>query len=227
MTAVIESIKQLKLDAAKRLLNAEPSLLTVTDRDGRNLLHLACSASPEARGVSNATQARLVSFLLDRGFDIDLPVGKDACTALFFAVARARNPTLVKLLIERGAKPSAAPGGGLYAAGWWDDVKNLDLLIDAGAQVDVVVGVTPFLASWCWRRFKAAKFLALHGADVNYQDRKGRTALHFGVEKEFDPRLLRWLVRHGASPDIPDVGGVSPRLKASRKRDKRFAAALA
>jgi ankyrin repeat protein len=184
MTAVIESIKQLRLDAAKRLLDAEPSLLTVTDRDGRNLLHLACSASPEARGVSNATQARLVSFLLDRGFDIDVPVGKDACTALFFAVARARNPTLVKVLIERGAKPSAAPGGGLFAAGWWDDVKNLDLLIDAGAQVDVVVGVTPFLASWCWKRFKAAKFLAVHGADVNYHDRKGRTALHFGVEKE-------------------------------------------
>jgi ankyrin repeat protein len=227
MTAVIESIKHLELDAAKRLLNAKPSLLTATDRDGRNLLHLACSSSPKARGVSNATQARLVSFLLDRGFDIDLPVGKDACTALFFAVARARNPTLVKLLIERGAKPSAAPGGGLFAAGWWDDVKNLDLLIDAGAEVDVVVGVTPFLASWCWKRFKAAKFLALHGADVNYQDRKGRTALHFGVEKQFDPRLLSWLVRHGASPDIPDAGGVSPRLKASRKRDKRFVAALA
>ena len=223
----MEAVKHVDLAATKTIVAAEPSLLAVTDRDSRNLLHLACSASPEARGVSNVTQARLVSFLVDRGFDIDLPAGKDACTALFFAVARARNPTLVKLLIERGATPSAAPGGGLFAVAWWDDVKNLDLLIDAGAEVDVVVGVTPFLASWCWRRFRAAKFLALHGADVNYQDRNGRTALHFGVEKEFDPRLLRWLVRHGASPDIPDVRGVSPRLKASRKHDKRFAAALA
>jgi ankyrin repeat protein len=70
-----------------------------------------------------------------------------SATALFFAVARARNPTLVRLLLERGAKPTAAPGGGL--------------------------------------------------------------------------------VEHGASADVRDNDGVSPRLRASRKRDKRFFRALA
>jgi hypothetical protein len=60
-----------------------------------------------------------------------------------------------------------------------------------------------------------------------YQDPKnGKTALHYGVEKEFDPTLLKWLVRHGASPDIADHDGVSPKLKALRKRDRRFAAAI-
>jgi hypothetical protein len=167
-----------------------------------------------------------VNFLLDQGCDIDAPVGRDKCTALFFAVARARNPVLVKRLLDRGAKVESAPGGGLFAAGWWDDTRNLDLLIRAGAPIDVEVGVTPFLASWCWKKFKAAKFLALKGANVNYQDTNGRTALHHGVEKEFDPAVLKWLVRHGASPDINDRGGVSARLKASRKRDKRFVAAL-
>jgi hypothetical protein len=29
----------------------------------------------------------------------------------------------------------------------------------------------------CWKRFEAARFLALRGADVNFQDLKGRTAL--------------------------------------------------
>jgi ankyrin repeat protein len=96
----------------------------------------------------------------------------------------------------------------LFAAGWWDNPKHLGLLLDAGAAIDVVVGVTPFLACWCWQRFDAAKFLVTRGADVNYQDRKGKTALHHGVEKEFDPRLLRWLVVHGASPDINDRDGV-------------------
>jgi hypothetical protein len=47
------------------------------------------------------------------------------------------------------------------------------------------------------------------------------------VEKEFEPALLKWLVKHGASPDLQDHDGVSPKLKASRKRDKRFLAALA
>ncbi len=112
------------------------------------------------------------------------------------------------------------------AASWWDDTKNLDLLIRAGAQIDIVVGVTPFLACWCWKKFEAAKFLAMKGANVNYQDQKGKTALHHGIEKEFDPTLLKWLVQHGASPDIEDRSGASARFKASRKRDKRFFAAL-
>ena len=224
--AIIEAVKTLDLAAARRLLEAKPALLTATDREGRNLLHLASSVDADDLRQSSRAQIQFVKFLLDRDFEIDLPVGRDKCTPLFFAVARARNPALVKFLLDRGAKPANAPGGGLFAAGWWDDVASLKLLIGAGAPVDVVVGITPFLASWCWKRFAAAKAFALNGADVNYQDPKGRTALHHGVEKEFDPSLLTWLVTHGASPDVPDRQGVTARAKASRKRDKRFFVAL-
>jgi ankyrin repeat protein len=157
---------------------------------------------------------------------VDVPVGRDACTPLFFAVARARNRHLVKELIARGASVPAAPGSGLFAAAWWNDVRMLKLLVDAGAELEVVVGVTPFLASWCWRRFDAAKALVLHGANVDVQDSKGRTALHHGIEKKFDPALLSWLVKHGASVDVVDHTGASPRVLASRKRDKRYLAAL-
>jgi ankyrin repeat protein len=225
-TRLLDSIQRLDLETTRELLEKAPPLATVTDRRGWNLLQLACSASWSKQRVSRSTQARLVSFLLERGFEIDAAVGRDKCTALFFAVARARNPTLIKLLLDRGAQVAAAPGEGLYAAGWWDDTESLDLLIRAGARLDGVAGVTPFLASWCWKRFEAAKFLATKGANVNVQDPKGRTALHYGVEKEFDPALLKWLVKHGASPDITDREGISARLKASRKRDKRFLAAL-
>jgi ankyrin repeat protein len=168
----------------------------------------------------------MVNFLLDRGMDIDVPIGRDNVTPLFAAVARGRNPTLVRLLLKRGAEVRSAPGGGLFAAAWWNDVENLELLIRAGAQIDIVVGVTPFLAAWCWGKFDAAKVLALSGANVNYQDSRGRTALLHGVEKEFDPALIAWLVKHGASPDIEDRDGISARLKASRKRDRKFFEAL-
>lgn len=225
-TRLIEAVRALDLDVVRGQLNAKPSLIAVTDRQGRNLLHLACAASCGKLRVSEARAAAVVSLLLDAGIAIDAPYGRDRCTALFEAVARGRNPTLVRLLIKRGAKVAAAPGGGLFAAGWWDDVENLEILLDHGAAIDVVVGVTPFLASWSWGRFKAAKALVRRGANVNYQDRQGRTALRIGVEREYDPALLRWLVAHGASPDIPDREGVSARLRASRKRDKRFAAAF-
>jgi hypothetical protein len=62
---------------------------------------------------------------------------------------------------------------------------------------------------------------------VNFVDPKsGQTALHCGVEKEFDPAQLAWLVDHGASPDIKDRSGASARDRASRKRDKRWLEAL-
>lgn len=226
-TGIIDAARFLDLDTTKRLLDAKPALQDVTDRMGRNLLHLACAASWYKLKVAPQQQVRVVDFLLKRGFGIDVPYGKDACTPLFEAVARGRNTPLVKMLLARGASVKAAPGGGLYAACWWGDMANLKLLVAAGAPIDVEVGMTPFLAAWCWRQFPAAKYLALQGADVDYHDRKGRTALYWGVEKEYDPALLRWLVKHGASPDIRTREGVSAREKASRKRDKRYAAALA
>ncbi len=190
---IIESVKNLDLATTTSLLDAKPALLTVRNRQGRNLLHLACSAPCARLKVPEAAAVRMVAFLLERGLDIEEPglSGRDPCPPIFFAVAFGRNPALVKFLISQGAKARAAPGGGLFAAAWWGDTKILDLLIRAGSPVDVVVGVTPFLASWCWRQFDAAKLLAQRGANVNYQDRSGKTALHHGVEKGFDPALLQ------------------------------------
>ena len=224
--SLLEAVQRLDLGSARDLLRASPSLITTEDRQGRNLLQLACCVSTSKLHVSRSAQTRVVNFLLDQGFEIDAPVGRDRCTALFFAVARARNPLLVTLLLDRGAKVQLAPGGGLFAAGWWDDTENLELLLRAGASIDVEVGVTPFLACWCWKKLNAAKLLAENGANVNYRDAKGWTALRHGVEKQFDPVLLKWLVTHGASPDIVDCDGISARTKAARKRDKRLLAAL-
>jgi ankyrin repeat protein len=222
-TRLIEAVKNLDLAGTKKILAAKPELEKVWNDQGRNLLHIACSVECEDIGKPKSAAVRMVTFLLDRGFNIeeDGGAGPDLCKPIWFATAKGRNKAVVKLLIDRGAKPN-----GLYAAGWWEDIDILNLLIDAGADKEVVVGVTPFLACWGWQRFKAAKALALKGANVNVQDARGRTALHIGVEKEFDPALLTWLVKHGASPDIPDREGVTARLKASRKRNKKFLAAL-
>jgi ankyrin repeat protein len=227
---MIEAVKALDIATVRTLIAADPDLIRVTDRRGFNLLHIACSVPCADLGIAESRAARMVGLLLDEGLDVEstLPPEQDRCTALFFAVARGRNATLIKLLLKRGAKVQNAPGGGLFAAAWHDDVGHLDLLIDAGAKVDLVFGaMTPFLAAWTWKRFEAATFLATRGANVNVVDhRSGRTALHYGVEKEFDPAQLARLVERGASPDIKDKQGVSARDRAARKRDKRWLAAL-
>jgi len=222
-TRIIEAVKLLDLKQLKEILAAKPKLLTVWDDRGRNLLHLACSVECEDVGQPETAAVRMVTFLLDRGLDIEElgGAGRDRMPPIWFAVCRGRNARLVKYMIKRGAKPT-----GLYAAGWWEDINILNLLIDAGADMEEVVGVTPFLACWGWKKFKAAKALALKGANVNAQDEKGRTALHIGVEKEYDPDLLKWLVAHGADPSIPDRDGVTAWVKAARKRDKKWAFAL-
>jgi hypothetical protein len=70
--AIIEAVQSLDLSATQRLLESKRSLLTVTDRQDRNLLHLACSASTTELKVSERVQIRFVDFLLDRGFEIGL-----------------------------------------------------------------------------------------------------------------------------------------------------------
>ena len=222
-TRLFEAVKHLDLQETKAILDAKAALLKARNEQGRNLLHLACSVDCKELGKPKSAAVGMVTFLLDRGFDIEEEggAGADQCKPIWFATAKGRNKPLVKLLLDRGAEPH-----GLYAAGWWEDIDILNLLVDAGADKEVVVGVTPFLACWGWQRFKAAKALALKGADVNVQDQRGRTALHIGIDKEFDPALLRWLVERGASPDIVDREGVTARLKASRKRNKKFLSAL-
>ena len=224
-TGVIDAVRSLDVDAVTAILDADPSLLKTKGPGDRTLLHLACGVRTTS-AKSRALQVRLAALLLDRGLAIDEPYGRDRCTALFEAVARARNIDLVRFLLRRGAAVRNAPGGGLFAATWWQDLDILDVLLDAGADMEVVVGVTPFLAAWATGRFDAAQHLARRGADVNAQDAKGRTALHIAIDKAFDPARLTWLIRHGASADIEDDSGVSARAKASRKRDERFAAAL-
>lgn len=222
-TRLIEAVKHLDLAETKKILAAKPELLRVWNDQGRNLLHLACSVDCKKLKKPEPAAVRMADFLIDRGLDIEEEggSGSELCTPIWFATARGRNAALVRRLLARGAKPT-----GLYAAGWWEDIKILNRLIGAGADTEVVVGVTPFLACWGWKRFKAAQALALKGANVNVQDKRGRTALHIGVEKKFDPVLLKWLVKHGASPDIPDREGITARAKASRKRNKKFLAAL-
>ena len=130
-TRLIEAVKTLDLKETKRILEAKPELLKVWNDQGRNLLHLACSAECKKLGKPESAGTRMVKYLLDSGLDIEEAggAGPDLCTPIWFATAKGRNASVVKLLLKRGARSN-----GLYAAGWWEDIHILKLLIDGGAE---------------------------------------------------------------------------------------------
>src|SRR5215475_1428859 len=219
-TRLFSAIKSLDVEAVSALLDSHPELARVKDERRRNALHFLCGlpASDKAETRSLA----LARLLLDRGFDINEPAfveegGAFKATPLWYALSRGRNLPLAKFLLKRGSTPENC----LWTAGFDDDVEAIDLLVKAGATLDPVVeDETPFLSAIKWSRFKAAERLLRHGANVNFRNSKGTTALHALVKKRSDRRYIELLLRHGADPHLRDAKGESPLYMVARWRDK-------
>jgi ankyrin repeat protein len=85
---------------------------------------------------------------------------------------------------------------------------------------------TPFLGAIKWSRFAGAERLLKHGADVNFQNSKGLTALHLVLKKNSDRRHVLMLLRHGADPTLRSRDGKSPLDLVRNRRDKTLFALL-
>jgi ankyrin repeat protein len=70
-----------------------------------------------------------------------------------------------------------------------------------------------------WSRFGGAKALLDLGANVDFQDATGMTALHYMLKKGSDEQHFRMLIRHGARGDIPNAKGQTATEIMGRKRD--------
>lgn len=217
---LFRSLKALDVDAAAELVAADPALLRAVDDRKRTPLHFLCSLSPAAEAADRAT--RLARVLLDAGADIDAPAfteGTWHATPLWYAVARGKNRAMSRFLLKLGARPEHC----LWAAAFRDDVDTIDLLVKHGATIDPITeDETPFLSAVKTSHFGAAARLLRHGANVNFQDSKGLTALHFALRKDSAPKHVEMLVRHGADPALRARDGKSPLDLVARRRDKTY-----
>ncbi|MEI9993777.1 MAG: hypothetical protein WDM91_04210 [Rhizomicrobium sp.] len=204
-TAMLVSVKAFDATAVDNGLKENPALLAFRDRRGRNWLHLCCGRRP-AKGREKDS-LRTAEGLLRHGFDIDAAAfteGDWQATPVWYAIAHGRNLALAEFLLERGASPNHS----LWAASFNKDLPAIRLLVKYGADLEQIAEeTTPFLGAVKWSQFGPAEELLKAGADPNWRDKHGMTALHYMLKKNSDAGHIAMVVRYGARGDIPDGTG--------------------
>jgi uncharacterized protein len=244
-TALVDALKKLDLDTVRGILKRTPELKQLQLGKGLNLLQFACQRSTADDPAAADRQLRLAKWLVSEGFDPlamhTTAAGEDGeeeaanVSLVFFAVAKAQNNRLARYLLKQGASP-----GALFAAAWWGNADIISDLVQHGDDLNKVVGATalhmavdvlqrgiegnPELAR---QRFNVLEEMLRLGADPNIAAVNGVTPLHTVLEKGYDVNVFKLLLQHGADPDVPGKDGRTAREIASRKKDKRYANALA
>ena len=172
--------------------------------------------------LSPVDSIRTVDVLLSAGIDIDQEAFREQswkATPLWYAVSRGENRRLAAHLLQKGCDPNHC----LWAAAFRDDIATIKLLLDHGAAIDAVAeDETPFLSAVKTSHFRAAEALLERGANVNVQDSRGMTALHYMLKKDSDKRHFRTLLRYGARGDLKNQNGETAAEIMARKRDPDF-----
>ena len=133
-----------------------------------------------------------------------------------FFIAAGKNPDKVRLLLENGADPQHAPEV-------YPDEGELFEIVSAYGVKPHKTAIGEGLVYLCrgdrgGNPDEVTRLLSL-GADVNFQDHKGKTALHRASKAGFVP-TLRILLDHGASVEIKDLAGETPLFDAARSTIK-------
>jgi ankyrin repeat protein len=222
-TKLGELVKTFRWKEVDTGLAEKPDLLAVRDDRGRNWLHLCCGVNPKRAKLKAEDSVKTAEVLLRRGIDINLEAfteGEWKATPLWFAIARGENLALAEFLLKRGSNPNYC----LWAAGFVENIEAIRLLVRHGANVNdhSAIEESPFMGAIKWSHFKAAGELLKLGADVNYVDPTGMTALHYMLKKGSDKKYFAMMIAHGARGDIKNKDGVTAAELMGKKRDPEF-----
>jgi len=219
---MLSLVKELRWKEARDGLAERPDLVHIRDKRRRTWLHLTCAVDVSGRQGAARDSIRLAEVLLSRGLDINDAAFTEEnfkATPLWYAIAFGKNIPLAKFLLSHGSDPNYC----MFAAAYNDDHAAIRLLTDHGAAIDPEAeGSTPILFAIQWSRFKAAEELLKRGANPNYQDSRGMTALHCMLKKSVDKKYFRMVLRYGARTDIPNKAGLTAATIMMKKRDPDF-----
>jgi hypothetical protein len=216
-TAMLALVKGFRAGEVDKGLAENPGLLSFRDERGRNWLHICCGQ--KAKKGREKDSIKTAEVLLQHGLGINgaaFSEGAWQATPVWYAIGRGENLALAEFLLKRGASPEHS----LWAAGFNKDIPAIRLLVKHGANLEAVAEeTTPLLGAVKWSQFGPAEALLEHGADPDYRDRHGMTALHYMLKKGSDKKHIAMLVAHGARGDIADKAGVTAIDILRRKKD--------
>ena len=205
-------------------LTESPDLLTVRDERGRNWLHVCCGVDIKGEPAAAEASVETARVLLAHGLPLDgaaFTEGAWQATPLWYAIGRGRNHTMARFLLGLGCNPNYC----LWAASFNKDIEAIRLLAAGGADLeDPSAGETPFLGAIRWSQYGPAEELLRLGANPDFQDASGVTALHYMLKKGADKAHFEPLIAHGARGDIADANGVTAADLLRKKRDPNLRA---
>lgn len=220
-TRMFALVKGLDCPAVRDALALYPEASSYRNERGKNLLHLCCGIDITKQRLLAADSVKMAGVLLEASIDLNEPAfteGEWKATPLWFAIAHGQNLELAAFLIERGADPEHC----MWAAAYNNNPDAIKLLVAAGAQADPHGDDTPFMFAIKWSRFDSARALLDAGANVNFQDPGGRTALHCLLKKRSAPEFVRMLLEHRARLDLADKEGITAKSLLLRMRAPEY-----
>lgn len=102
----------------------------------------------------------------------------------------------------------------MYAA-FTGSLESMQLLIDAGADVNAKNAFDATALMWCATDFAKVKLLVSKGADVNAKSKQRRTPLFLAANSAGTSEIVKYLLDHGASLKDADSSPVSTPLTAA------------
>jgi ankyrin repeat protein len=217
-TSFLEAVRNWEAKEVSEALRQRPEFASVTDSRGRTPLHVCANRALRSTSES-ASAVATAKALVKAGADVNAvqPIPDDGeifrATALWYALAWGRNRTLASYLLKCKANPNHC----MFALVYADDLTSAKLVKRHGAKIDEVFdGETPLIYAARHRRDKFVEWLLKEGANPNFRDRRGLSALHHAVRRRLSDSTLRALQNAGADTRAVSNDGVSVARLATR-----------
>lgn len=229
----------------KEYLNKQLSIATENGEDGLMNRFLDYGADINSKNEKGETplitaikyytsqQRSIVSFLLEKGADINIEHGRFK----YRPIDIAKGFDTVEMLLDKGADVNSIYGGWtpLHKAVKDGNASVIKLLLERGANIEAVVNnnpssdnfinaryydFTPLMIAVFDHEYDICELLINLGANVNYETTHGKTCLHIARERD-NNEIVELLIKNGVDVNHKDIEGRTALMYACMYADSK------